>query len=86
MNVFKDVNTSIVALFRYVAALVNWTKSKIVKLDRNNKNELHINRGLLPLSWEARLQLPWKGAERGFIAAENYFAVGGVVTESANTE
>ena len=49
-NLFSAINTWAVALFRYSAGILEWTKAELQEIDRRTRKRLTIYKGMHPRS------------------------------------
>ena len=88
-NVIKAINTWAIALLRYSAAFLDWTKEEKQQLDRRKTRKLlTMHKGLHPKSNVGRLYIPRKEGGRGLICVEDIinFAVIGIERYVYNSE
>ena len=68
-NVIKAINTWAIALLRYSAAFLDWTKEEKQQLDRRKTRKLlTMHKGLHPKSNVGRLYIPRKEGGRGLLS------------------
>ena len=70
-NVINAINTWAIALLRYSAAFLGWTKEEVQHLDRKTRKLLTMHGGLHPKSNVDRLYIPRKEGGRGLLNVED---------------
>ena len=70
-NMIKGINTWAIALLRYSAAFLEWTKLEKEELDRDTRKLLTIHKALHPKSDVDRLYLPRNEGGRGLQSAQD---------------
>ena len=70
-KVIKGINTWAVAVLRYSAGILNWSKEEIQSLDRKTRKVMTMNRALHPRANVARLYLPRGEGGRGMKSVED---------------
>ena len=70
-NVIKAINSRAVAIIRYGAGLIKWTKDELRTIDRKTRKLMTIHKALHPRSDVDRLYLSRKEGGRGLISVED---------------
>ena len=81
-NLIKAINTWAVSLFRYTAAIIDWRKEEIMKLDQRTRKLLTMHKAHHPKDSVHRLYISRKEGGRGPISIENCVEIATVGLEN----
>ena len=81
-NLIKAINTWAVSLFRYTAAIIDWRKEEIMKLDQRTRKLLTMHKAHHPKDSVHRLYISRKEGGRGLISIENCVEIATVGLEN----